>query len=201
LSWLARTHWIFDMDGTLTVAVHDFDAIRVELGLEPAKPILEQLARLPRERALELFARLDALELELARGARAAEGAVELLSGLQARGARIGILTRNSHATALETLRAAGLEGFFAPELIVDRDAAEPKPHPAGIHFLLRAWGAHARDAVMVGDYQYDLLAGRAAGTATVYVDPTGAFPFARHADVSVRSLASLALELDGRRA
>ena len=25
-------HWVFDMDGTLTVAVHDFAAIRVALG-------------------------------------------------------------------------------------------------------------------------------------------------------------------------
>jgi phosphoglycolate phosphatase-like HAD superfamily hydrolase len=49
----------------------------------------------------------------------------------------------------------------------------------------------------MVGDYQFDLLAGRAAGTATVYVDPSGEFPFARHADVSVRSLALLAARLE----
>ena len=199
MSFTARAHWIFDMDGTLTVAVHDFDAIRDALGLEPRKPILEQLALLPSARARELFARLDALELDLARGARAAEGAIELLATLEARGARLGILTRNSHATALETLRATGLERFFAPERIIDRDAAEPKPHPAGIHVLLRAWGARAEDAVMVGDYQYDLLAGRAAGTATIYVDPSGAFPFARHADVSVRSLARLALELEAR--
>jgi hypothetical protein len=33
-----------------------------------------------------------------------------------------------------------------------------------------------------------------------VYVDPSGAFPFAEHADVSVRSLAALAAELEGRR-
>src|SRR5258706_15656526 len=65
-----RGFWIFEMDGTLTVAVHDFDAIRAELGLEPGKPILEQLALLPEPRARELYARLDALELGLARGAR-----------------------------------------------------------------------------------------------------------------------------------
>lgn len=196
MSLAARAHWIFDMDGTLTVAVHDFDAIRAALGLAPKLPILEQLAQLPAERAQRLFARLDALELELARSARAAEGAIELLSALDARGARLGIVTRNSHATALETLRAAGLSRFFAPERIVDREAAAPKPDPGGIHRLLLAWSARADDAVMVGDYRFDLLAGRAAGTATVYVDPSGAFPFAEHADVSVRSLAALAAEL-----
>ncbi|MEE9219805.1 MAG: HAD family hydrolase, partial [Acidobacteriota bacterium] len=31
-SILGRTHWIFDLDGTLTTSVHDFEAIREALG-------------------------------------------------------------------------------------------------------------------------------------------------------------------------
>ena len=189
----ARRHWIFDMDGTLTVAVHDFDAIRAELGLEPKKPILEQLALLPESQARKLFARLDALELELALQARAAEGAVHLLESLVTRGAALGILTRNTRLNALETLRVAGLARFFAADCVLGREAAAPKPDPQGIRRLLARWNAAPDSAVMVGDYRFDLLAGRAAGTATVYVDPDGAFPFAEHADVSVDSLAALA--------
>ena len=34
-------HWLFDMDGTLTIAMHDFDAMRAELGLPVGVPILE----------------------------------------------------------------------------------------------------------------------------------------------------------------
>ncbi len=191
-----RAHWIFDMDGTLTIAIHDFDAIRAELGLPEGRPILEELARLPEPQARALFVRLDALELALAQRARPAEGAVELLQALSERGARLGILTRNSHANSLETLRACGLAHFFARECIVGREAAAPKPDPGGIHRLLGGWKAEPRDSVMVGDYRFDLLAGRAAGTATVYVDTTGAFPFAAHADVSVRSLAELVARL-----
>jgi len=188
-----RGYWIFDMDGTLTVAVHDFDAIRAELGLEPAKPILEQLALLPEARARALYARLDALELELAREARAATGAELLLESLADRGAALGIVTRNSHANALETLRACGLERFFLPACVLGREAAAPKPDPEGIQRLLAHWSAQPHQAVMVGDYRYDLLAGRAAGALTVYVDPEREFPFAEHADVSVDSLTALA--------
>jgi len=187
-----RAHWIFDMDGTLTVAVHDFDAIRTELGMPAGRPILEELAKLPEREARALFLRLEAIELELARAARAAAGALELLGALHARGARLGILTRNSLANARETLRAAGLERYFDDAFIVGREAAAPKPDPAGIHHLLGAWRAAPQQAVMVGDYRYDLLAGRAAGTATVYVDTRGEFPFAEHADLAVRSLAEL---------
>ena len=187
-----RGLWIFDMDGTLTVAVHDFDAIRAQLGLESGKPILEQLALLPEPRARELYAQLDALELELARGARAAEGAERLLESLAARGSELGIVTRNSRANALETLRACGLERFFAPACVLGREAAAPKPDPQGVLRLLAHWRAEPHQAVMVGDYRFDLLAGRAAGTATVYVDTGREFRFAEHADLSVDSLGAL---------
>ena len=181
------------MDGTLTVAIHDFDAIRAELGLEPKKPILEQLALLPEADARERFARLDALELDLARAAQAATGAERLLESLVTRGAVVGILTRNSHANALATLAACGLARFFEPPCVLGREAAAPKPDPQGIRKLLTHWDAAPHQAVMVGDYRYDLLAGRAAGTATVYVDPDREFPFSELADVSVHSLEALA--------
>jgi HAD superfamily hydrolase (TIGR01509 family) len=191
-----RRFWIFDMDGTLTVPVHDFEAIRRELGLQPRKPILEQIAELPPERAFDVTARLDAIELALAARARAAAGARALLERLARRGVQLGILTRNSFANACETLRACELAHFFAPACVLGREAAAPKPDPEGIRRLLSHWGAEPREAVMVGDYRYDLLAGRAAGALTVYVDPEGAFPFAELADVSVDSLSALAERL-----
>lgn len=184
------------MDGTLTVAIHDFEAIRCELGLPAGRPILEELALRPEREARDLFQRLDRRELELAQRARAASGASALLETLKARGTRLGIVTRNSHVNALETLRACGLARFFDTSCVVGREAAAPKPDPGGIHHLLRGWRAVPRDAVMVGDYRYDLLAGRAAGTATVYVDTSGEFPFVEHADISVHSLEELAERL-----
>ena len=45
---LARHCWIFDLDGTLTVPVHDFPAIRTALGMtESDSDILKYLASLP----------------------------------------------------------------------------------------------------------------------------------------------------------
>ena len=89
-------HWIFDMDGTLTLAQHDFDAIRAELGLPGTQPILEALSTLPTERAARLHQQLDAIELEIAATAQAASGAVILLKMLKQRNCKLGILTRNN---------------------------------------------------------------------------------------------------------
>jgi phosphoglycolate phosphatase-like HAD superfamily hydrolase len=44
----------------------------------------------------------------------------------------------------------------------------------------------------MVGDYLFDLVAGREAGVATVYFDPGGEFEWAASADVSIASLTEL---------
>ena len=44
-------HWVFDMDGTLTVAVHDFPAIKRGLGSPQEDDILHHLAALPADEA------------------------------------------------------------------------------------------------------------------------------------------------------
>lgn len=44
-------HWVFDMDGTLTLAVHDFAAIRRALEIPPQDDILDHLAALPAQQA------------------------------------------------------------------------------------------------------------------------------------------------------
>ena len=187
-----RGYWIFDMDGTLTIPVHDFDAIRDELGLPQGRPILEQLADLPEKEAGKLHRRLEAIELGIARRARKQPGALELLTALHARGATLGILTRNSHSNALETLETCGLIEFFEPGNVMAREMCDPKPSADGIRKLLARWNASPNEAVMVGDFLFDLLAGREAGTATVYVHNLGKDDYSAHADTSVRSLENL---------
>ncbi len=189
---MSSKYWIFDMDGTLTLAKHDFSAIRQALGLPADQTILESLATLPPATAAPLYERLQAIELEIAKLSEAAEGALELLNCLSAQGARVGILTRNSVLNTQVTLAAAGLAQHFATADLVSRDCAPPKPHPAGIQRLLAQWQAKPHEAVMVGDFVYDFQAGRAAGTKTLYIDPSAQFPAREHADWCISSLREL---------
>ena len=185
-------HWIFDLDGTLTKDVHDFDAIRAALGLPPGRPILETIATLPAEQADELHRRLDEIEWQLTLKATPQPGARKLLLGLQQRGARMGILTRNSRRNACATLNSCGLSDFFESACVLGRESAAPKPDPEGIHKLLAYWEAHPRSAVMVGDYLYDLAAGRNAGTATVFANLVGNDRWVDQADLTVQHLDEL---------
>src|SRR6185369_9337628 len=83
---------IFDLDGTLTEPVLDFDAIRAEIGLPPG-PILEQLAGA--DPALRARAEVILRRHELAAIDRAtlADGCTELLGDLHARRVPHAILT------------------------------------------------------------------------------------------------------------
>ena len=187
-----RAAWVFDMDGTLTEAMHDFEGLRRELELPVGQPILESLARLPPEEAAPLRMRLDELELELAGQARVAAGTQELLDQILENGLPLGILTRNNRRNVEVTLAAAGLGGYFGAQDIVTRDEATPKPSPHGLEILFARWEVRPSDCVMVGDYLFDLEAGRASGCLSVYIDVTRAFPYRAAADLVFESLAEV---------
>jgi HAD superfamily hydrolase (TIGR01509 family) len=166
-----KQHWVFDLDGTLTLAIHDFALIRRELEIPPEHDILHHLAALPVDEAAAKHAWLLAHEAQLAQAAQPAVGAVELVQRLSARGCRLGILTRNARPLAQLTLSTIGLGDCFALDDIIGRDEAPPKPDPGGLQVLARRWQVSPAELVMVGDYRFDLDCARAVGATSVLVN------------------------------
>ena len=164
-------HWVFDMDGTLTLAVHDFPAIKRVLGIPQEDDILHHLAALPAGEAAAKHAWLLEHERELAVASQPAPGAIELVRSLRERGCRLGILTRNAHELALLTLQAIGLDDCFAVDDILGRDEAPPKPHPGGLLHLAERWQVAPSELLMIGDYRFDLECAQAAGARSVLVN------------------------------
>ncbi|MFQ3212437.1 MAG: HAD superfamily hydrolase (TIGR01509 family) [Candidatus Paceibacteria bacterium] len=189
---LASKHWIFDMDGTLTIGVHDFTMMRSELGLAPDEGILETVQAMPPEQAAPMWDKINAMEYHFASLAKPMPGAFELLEHLQEKGVNLGILTRNVMPVALQTLKTCNLDGFFTANNILDRASCEPKPHPAGIVLLLDQWRAKPSDSVMVGDYLFDLEAGKAANIATVHIDTSAQHPWPHMTDWGIKDLHQL---------
>jgi len=189
---LARNYWVFDLDGTLTVPVHDFAAIRAVLGVPDGADILGFLASLQEDRALPLHEKLQEIEAGLAQQTAAADGAVPLIERLHRRGARLGVLTRNTRENALRTLATIGVGRFFPHDSVLGREEALPKPDPDGVRKLAALWGAESQELVMVGDYLYDLQTGRAAGAATVHVDRARVFRWPELSDLQIGTLEEL---------
>jgi HAD superfamily hydrolase (TIGR01509 family) len=191
-----RTCWIFDLDGTLTLPVHDFGSIRQELAIPDDEDILGHLQTLPPEQASQRHKLLDDIERELANQATAAPGVQELLAYLVRCDTHMAILTRNSRDVALLTLEAIGVRHHFNAAHVLGREDAPPKPDPAGILQLQENWKVKADKLVMVGDYLFDLQAGRSAGAATVHVGRPDGQRWPEATDVMVETLVDLLVVL-----
>jgi len=155
---------IFDLDGTLADSALDFDAIRAEIGLLPGLPILEQLATADAETCERAEVIMRRHERDAIAGARLTDGCAELLAHLVARRIPIGILTRNIR----EVVETFAQTFSFAFDAIYTREDGPPKPSPAGVLALCQKLGSTPADTLMVGDFTFDVLAGRRAGSRTV---------------------------------
>jgi HAD superfamily hydrolase (TIGR01509 family) len=181
---------VFDLDGTLTEPLLDFEAIRREIGLPEGAPILEQLAGADpqlRARAEEILCRH---ELDAIRRATLADGCEDLLACLRERRIPHGILTRNMRAAVTLFIERFGFP--FAG--VYTREDGPPKPAPDGVLALCAGFGVPPSQTITVGDYKFDVLAGRAAGTATALVTTTPPQDLASWGspDLVVRSLRDL---------
>ncbi len=116
-----------------------------------------------------------------------------LLARLAARQLVLGVATNADEREAQRHLRAAGIFERFA--LVLGCDSGyTPKPAPDMLLGFADRMGLAPRAVVMVGDSTHDLIAGRAAGMATVGV-LTGLAPpdvLAPHADAVVPDIGHL---------
>ncbi len=165
---------LFDFDGTLTApGAIDFEALRRQLGCPAGTPLLEYIDSLPqavaRRQALDV---LDQHEYQAATVSRPHQDAVALLEWLHDRKLEVGIISRNSRRAvvrALENFPSGFSQRFSA--LITRDDQIPPKPDPAGVLLAARQWGLETSKLLVVGDYHFDIIAGRRAGALTAFLD------------------------------
>jgi HAD superfamily hydrolase (TIGR01549 family) len=170
---------IFDMDGTLVSQELDFEAIRRDIGLPTGTPLLEAIGHMRPEERSRAQAILDWYEQQAAAKAQLLGGVQDFLKWLTDRGIRLGLLTRNSRRSVAAVLQRFDL--FLHP--IVAREDGPPKPNPDGIWLICRCWNLPPEEVLMIGDYIYDIEAGRRAGTKTALVTHGRTWSFADLAD------------------
>ena len=180
---------IFDLDGVVVHSALDFvDISRRIFGESAGGPVLERIERLEsavlRGRAHRI---LEQYEDEAARSARLNRGMRELLACLREKRIKTAVATRNTLRTVETICRRFGLH-FDA---VVTRADAAPKPSPQPILLACEKLKVPVQQTLMVGDYEFDMQAGRAAGAATVLL--RNAMQSSSHyADATVGSLDEL---------
>ena len=160
---------LFDFDGTLTLpGALDFPAIKREINCPPGLPILEYLETVPAELKPSLMKILESKEEKAAEESLPNVGAEECLLTLRNKGVLLGIITRNSFPSvrlALARFETVRLGDFSA---VITREDSLPKPHPDGVHKACERMGLAASELMVVGDFRFDVIAGKAAGACAV---------------------------------
>ena len=181
---------LFDLDGTITQPYFDFGAIREEIGLpRDSGPLLELMEKMTAQQRQKAERILHYHEDKAVTESQLNPGAEQTLSKLRAAGIPIGILTRNKRENALAIAHMHKLK-FDA---VIGREDGPVKPDAFGVLDLCRRFGVEPGQALLVGDYLFDLLSAKAAGAvAVLLVNHEQAREFAEHADYCVENIAEI---------
>jgi len=178
---------LLDMDGTITAPMLDFPRIKREMGIGD-RPILEALAEMDAEARAAAEAVLLRHEEWAAAESSLNVGCRELFDALSRWRIRTALITRNSRLSVTTVLARHAL----TVAVLVTRDDAAPKPHPEPLRLACRKLGVREMDAWMIGDGQYDVEAGLAAGIRTVWISHGREKPFKATPWRTVRDLCEL---------
>jgi HAD superfamily hydrolase (TIGR01509 family) len=189
---------IFDLDGTITEPYFDFDAIREEIGIgRNGGSVLEAMEKMTPEQRRRADTILRFHEEKALAASTLNPGARETLEDLHRRGIAIGILTRNRQCNALAIARKHNLQF----DGIVGREDGPVKPDAFGVRRLCQHFGVEPPEALVVGDYLYDVLCARAAGAVAVLLANHPRAPeFVQHADFVIQNLHEILQIIDDKK-
>lgn len=175
---------LFDFDGTLANTIPGILAtleatkqqMKVDFSLSLAqsligKPLVNMAPLLVGEERVGEFVNTY-LEQFPAIGGEMVEffpGVEPLIKALRTKGIIVGIVTSKRRDSLLQNLQKLKAEALF-DFIVTNEDTEFHKPHPAPVEKALDLAGAEPKDAVMVGDSPYDILAGNGAGCTTIAV-------------------------------
>ena len=178
---------LFDLDGTLIDSAADLgraaDDMRIARGL-PSLPISDYRASAgsgargmlgvafgvtPADGGFTVLRNefFDRYEQRMTMLTQPFDGAEALLQALARHGVPWGVVTNKSSRFVTPLL--ATMPMFTTASALVCGDTTpHTKPHPAPLHEAMRQIGVRPDQCVYVGDDERDMVAGRAAGMATV---------------------------------
>lgn len=179
---------LFDLDGTLVETNIDFPfmkqqitSIAVDAGInlneltnldilqivERSKCLIESTSGIKEALTLEskMLKILEDIEVKHAQNTQKIPFANEIINLLKNNNIKTGIVTRNCKAASKLSLDITGID---IDVLVSREDCKNHKPHPDQVLLALKMLNAKAHNSIMIGDYLYDIMGGKAAGMKTI---------------------------------
>ncbi|KAK4356933.1 hypothetical protein RND71_022543 [Anisodus tanguticus] len=183
---------VFDMDGTLTVPVIDFQAMyKAVLGNDEYLAVksknpsgidilhhIESWSPDKQRKAYEIIADFEKQGLDRL---QVMPGAAELCGFLDSKNIRRGLITRNVKDAVDLFHERFGVK--FSPAL--SREYRPYKPDPAPLLHICSTWEVQSNEVMMIGDsLKDDVVCGKRAGAFTCLLDETGRYDAPEYANV-----------------
>jgi hydrogenase expression/formation protein HypE len=164
---------LFDFDGTLTrPGALDFSVIKRAIGCPDGTPVLEYMGGVDdRQQRADMDRQLNRFELDGAAASRPNHGTEQLVATIRKAGLPVGILTRNSRESVVKAMENFSTLSMADIDVIVTReDPVRIKPSGEGVLLAAEKMGVDPAHVLMVGDFEFDVQAGRHAGALTAYL-------------------------------
>jgi HAD superfamily hydrolase (TIGR01509 family) len=165
---------LFDFDGTLTKPGSiDFNLIKRAIGCPVESFILEFIETLDDQiQKKKAISALENFETKAADCSEPNNGAEELLLYLRSSGINTGIISRNSLESIRRSFHNFKKIKFSDIDVIITRDdPVKPKPDAEGVILAAKKLKVDVGQLIMVGDFLFDIQAGKNAGSTTVFLD------------------------------
>lgn len=160
---------IFDLDGTLVTSSLDFVAIKQEICCPADEDVLLFLKSLPTKKQHEALDVIHRHELLDAQGSDWMPGARAFVDKCLENDIPMAIVTRNS----LQSSRVKIERNAIPIDRLITRENSKPKPDPTALLHIAKDFGLPTHAMLMVGDYKYDLEAGRNANMQSCLIHYT----------------------------
>lgn len=187
---------IFDMDGTMIdterLSTGVWQRVAKEKGFELTKATIDSMRGRTTNRVREIFREIygNSVNYDEARALRThymneimdrdgvpkKKGLVELLEYLKKEGIPAAVATSTRSEAAIKNLKNAGVYDYLQAGVYGDM-VTKSKPDPQTFHMAAEALGVDPKECVLVEDSEPGILAAKAAGGYSVFIQDVTTVP------------------------
>jgi HAD superfamily hydrolase (TIGR01549 family) len=177
----------FDLDGTITKTQVQFAPYKKRIGCKKGD-VLAYIKKQNLDQQQALYRILDEYEYQIEKECTLNDGFLDLMDFLNGRDIKTGIITRASRHHATQVIKKLGIPITH----IIGREETEPKPSGKPLIHLSFLLKTPLHKMICVGDFLWDILAGKNAHVKTVLLATEASQKYIYLSDYVIYHLSSL---------
>jgi len=177
----------FDLDGTITKTQVQFAPYKKRIGCKRGD-VLAYIKKQDLNHQQAMYKILDEYENEIEKDSILNDGFLSLMDFLNERDIKTGIITRSSRRHALQVIKKLGIP----ITQVIGREEIEPKPSGKPLIYLSALLKRPLHKMICVGDFLWDILAGKNAQVTTVLLATDATRKYIHLSDYVIYHLSSL---------